>query len=200
MHIFLIFFIVSIQLSRSQNCSCNSEILGNGYCDHQCNTTSCNFDSGDCLPQTPTNSSESSSEGGGGASNGTVLLMSIVMGLSFGLFWLGCILFYVCKKFKAEHKFEVVTASLPSDSGDLYQSSGRRLIGYTWIEHKYPLKYFSDEVRFKGEPVCTVCLMELFERDPVRVINCWHIFHSQCIDEWIMTSESLKCPNCNSDF
>ncbi|XXG83708.1 hypothetical protein AAC387_Pa10g1401 [Persea americana] len=42
---------------------------------------------------------------------------------------------------------------------------------------------------------CAVCLGEFEEGDPVRILpHCHHVFHLQCIDEWII-SHSI-CPLC----
>ncbi|XP_077246184.1 E3 ubiquitin-protein ligase Os04g0590900-like [Tasmannia lanceolata] len=44
---------------------------------------------------------------------------------------------------------------------------------------------------------CVVCLGELEEGDPVRLLpNCGHVFHLQCIDEWFASHSN--CPLCRS--
>lgn len=42
---------------------------------------------------------------------------------------------------------------------------------------------------------CSVC-MRLFNNKSVRVLTCEHVFHAECIDEWIQRSET--CPLCRS--
>ena len=42
---------------------------------------------------------------------------------------------------------------------------------------------------------CVICVDEFTEEDQVRVLPCNHIFHPQCIDEWLGNHSSL-CPLC----
>lgn len=45
---------------------------------------------------------------------------------------------------------------------------------------------------------CIVCLVKLSDGDAVKYLPCRHVFHSACIDEWIMRSP--KCPMCKLDL
>ncbi|CAG9317670.1 unnamed protein product [Blepharisma stoltei] len=192
----LIAFFTLMQFSHSQNCSCSDNYSNSTDCESLLNNTCCNIsDYNDCLYKTQSKASNSSDNAAS-----TVLLTSVIMGISFGAFWFGCVFYYVCKKNKVEHNFEVVTASLPNESSLLVMNSARKLVGCHWIEEKYPMKYFSSRIKHKGEPICTICLVELKDFDLVRAISCSHVFHGFCIDEWVMASQSPKCPNCNADF
>ena len=42
---------------------------------------------------------------------------------------------------------------------------------------------------------CVICVDDFAEGDTVRVLPCDHIFHPQCIDEWLVNHSSL-CPLC----
>ena len=43
---------------------------------------------------------------------------------------------------------------------------------------------------------CTICLNDYEKGDMVKEIpNCGHIFHSECLNEWLL--RRFKCPNCN---
>ena len=42
---------------------------------------------------------------------------------------------------------------------------------------------------------CTICLDQLSGRD-VSVLPCGHTFHSCCIMSNVISTGSLKCPNC----
>ena len=42
---------------------------------------------------------------------------------------------------------------------------------------------------------CSIC-MRLFNNTSVRVLTCEHMFHVECIDEWIKRSET--CPLCRA--
>ena len=45
---------------------------------------------------------------------------------------------------------------------------------------------------------CAICVDEFIEEDQVRVLPCSHIFHPQCIDEWLGNHSSL-CPLCKKE-
>jgi hypothetical protein len=55
-------------------------------------------------------------------------------------------------------------------------------------------KEISPELREKNTS-CSVCRDEYNENDSVRTLNCGHIFHSDCVDNWL-TNHSHKCPYC----
>jgi hypothetical protein len=45
---------------------------------------------------------------------------------------------------------------------------------------------------------CTVCLVDFESDDEVRQMNCNHIFHTECIDRWLMYNK--KCPVCRLEL
>lgn len=69
--------------------------------------------------------------------------------------------------------------------------------------YKYQKRYKIKTIKFREtlnfDCSCTICLDEFKEDFDVNVLNCNHIFHKQCINEWIETKtpELAKCPNCN---
>jgi hypothetical protein len=46
-----------------------------------------------------------------------------------------------------------------------------------------------------GGESCTICIEEFSPGEIVRTLQCKHIFHKTCIDEWFEKKE--VCPNCN---
>jgi hypothetical protein len=42
---------------------------------------------------------------------------------------------------------------------------------------------------------CTVCIDSMLEGQQVRRLPCAHVFHTNCIDHWLLTRR--KCPLCN---
>jgi len=52
--------------------------------------------------------------------------------------------------------------------------------------------------------VCTVCMSDIEIDDPCRVLECGHVFHADCIDEWLTGESSGNacdtdlCPNCRA--
>ncbi|CAG9329946.1 unnamed protein product [Blepharisma stoltei] len=66
------------------------------------------------------------------------------------------------------------------------------------IHQRLEEKAFASDLEFLGESVCTICLTELSENDKVKITTCRHIFHSSCLNEWlILKSFRPRCPNCN---
>ena len=45
---------------------------------------------------------------------------------------------------------------------------------------------------------CAICVDDFVADEMVRVLPCNHIFHSQCIDEWL-TNHSSLCPLCKKE-
>ena len=43
---------------------------------------------------------------------------------------------------------------------------------------------------------CVVCLDAIREGEPVKRLPCGHVFHSSCIDPWLM-EEKAVCPTCH---
>jgi len=58
-----------------------------------------------------------------------------------------------------------------------------------------PVRQLSDSE--EGLYVCSVCLEEVRTRERVRELDCGHVFHIGCIDEWLVRRS--QCPNCNQD-
>lgn len=47
---------------------------------------------------------------------------------------------------------------------------------------------------------CTVCLEEFNSKSDVVMLECKHIFHSDCLKDWLIKNIlKPKCPNCNYD-
>ena len=44
---------------------------------------------------------------------------------------------------------------------------------------------------------CVICLTAFDEHQAVRLLRCGHVFHAQCIDEWLERSNC--CPCCKAD-
>ncbi|KAJ2824367.1 hypothetical protein IWW50_003365, partial [Coemansia erecta] len=48
------------------------------------------------------------------------------------------------------------------------------------------------------KPACVVCLEEYLAGQQVRVLHCGHVFHDECISEWLVRSKAKfhECPIC----
>ena len=45
---------------------------------------------------------------------------------------------------------------------------------------------------------CTICLDAITNESMCRMLNCYHIFHVECIDSWF--TKDPTCPNCKKVF
>ncbi|XP_076323294.1 RING finger protein 11-like [Tachypleus tridentatus] len=41
---------------------------------------------------------------------------------------------------------------------------------------------------------CVICMGDFVFGDPIRFLPCLHIYHVDCIDDWLM--RSFTCPSC----
>lgn len=48
--------------------------------------------------------------------------------------------------------------------------------------------------------MCSICLQELFDGDHVFVGDCNHIFHKDCMLQWVVQSQGRDCPNCRCEI
>lgn len=51
-----------------------------------------------------------------------------------------------------------------------------------------------------AEPTCSICLCDYEEGDILRELPCKegrHVFHAECVDEWLM--QKLSCPICRDN-
>ncbi|KAJ1993447.1 hypothetical protein H4R33_000640 [Dimargaris cristalligena] len=49
-----------------------------------------------------------------------------------------------------------------------------------------------------GDDTCTICLDDIAKGQTVRQLPCLHIYHVECIDEWLV-QKSSACPLCKAD-
>lgn len=62
--------------------------------------------------------------------------------------------------------------------------------------HKFPSLYSECKVSCVCVLLrrCVICMMDFIYGDPIRFLPCMHIYHVDCIDDWLM--RSFTCPSC----
>lgn len=65
-----------------------------------------------------------------------------------------------------------------------------------------PVGLYDSRVDKFTQTVCSICLMAFVEDCAVRVLACSHVFHRECIEQWIKEkiTQKAKCPNCNVEL
>ncbi|XP_057300103.1 RING finger protein 11-like [Hydractinia symbiolongicarpus] len=46
----------------------------------------------------------------------------------------------------------------------------------------------------KKKRECVICMGDFCVGDPIRFLPCMHIYHKECIDDWLL--RSFTCPSC----
>ncbi|XP_076239186.1 uncharacterized protein LOC143182207 isoform X2 [Calliopsis andreniformis] len=67
--------------------------------------------------------------------------------------------------------------------------------------HTFPHKYKRVKKVENEEDViekCTICLSEFEDSESVRRLPCMHLFHINCVDQWLCTNK--RCPICRVDI
>ncbi|KAM4677782.1 RING finger protein 11-like [Discoglossus pictus] len=71
-----------------------------------------------------------------------------------------------------------------------------------WIAQRIGLIHHLPKGRYDPGPgsaekklkECVICMLDFVGGDPVRFLPCMHIYHVECIDDWLM--RSFTCPSC----
>ncbi len=83
-------------------------------------------------------------------------------------------------------------------SENLDQQNRRAAISI--IDDVSDIQIFSNVLKLNlyNDTVCSICLENFENNDRLRVLNCHHYFHDECIKTWF--ERSSKCPLCNKDM
>lgn len=74
------------------------------------------------------------------------------------------------------------------------RGASQEMIESNTLPHKYQKLARSDS----GCDRCTICLCDYEEQDEVRRLPCMHLFHKECVDQWLPTNK--RCPICRVDI
>ncbi|KAL5007325.1 hypothetical protein ScPMuIL_016131 [Solemya velum] len=98
--------------------------------------------------------------------------------------------------------------SSPADGGDDYEMllNMAEMLGDVkkkGLSHsdsnRLPIRSFqtSDQSSDKHQTDCLICMCDYEEGDSLKILPCFHEFHSSCIDKWI--KGNATCPVCRVD-
>ena len=69
------------------------------------------------------------------------------------------------------------------------------------FETQYVPQYYSRELDDKEFNGCTICLKKYKNNvSKICILPCNHIFHYNCIYDWLINNQHWKCPICNLDL
>ncbi|XP_064595740.1 uncharacterized protein LOC135462443 [Liolophura sinensis] len=90
--------------------------------------------------------------------------------------------------------------SLEERLGNVNRGASQNTIENNTFPHKYKKVKRVCDVEDDGNQLekCTICLCEFEEEEDVRRLPCMHLFHIECVDQWLATNK--KCPICRVDI
>ncbi|PVU99772.1 hypothetical protein BB559_000420 [Furculomyces boomerangus] len=131
-------------------------------------------------------------------------------GLIFGLFGFGSVIFIIIAFLRgnAYDERQISTNALrnthiTTNPTRTVAPKKKKVIIREDLE-SYPIvtmKNFMDSINVKAPEKleCLICIEEFKDEDLVRVIPCYHPFHKECIDTWLL-EQSGSCPECRLDL
>ena len=45
---------------------------------------------------------------------------------------------------------------------------------------------------------CIICLEPMVINDKVKILNCSHMYHLDCINKWFNKKKEINCPLCSN--
>lgn len=87
----------------------------------------------------------------------------------------------------------------PFQAEDWLQQADAR---YEQIMKESPEGFYDKTCNAYEQEKCMVCLLNFTEGQPTRMLKCKHVFHKDCIEEWVKSkiNNIPKCPTCNTDL
>jgi hypothetical protein len=83
--------------------------------------------------------------------------------------------------------------------GNVNRGASSSTIERNTFPHKYKMvKKVEEGTEEDYDEKCTICLCEFEEEEDVRRLPCMHLFHVECVDQWLGTNK--RCPICRVDI
>ena len=77
------------------------------------------------------------------------------------------------------------------------RGASQEVIESNTLPHKYKRLRRASESDDDYEK-CTICLSQFEVENDVRRLPCMHLFHRDCVDQWLVTNK--LCPICRVDI
>ncbi|KAI9470164.1 hypothetical protein BX667DRAFT_501669 [Coemansia mojavensis] len=104
------------------------------------------------------------------------------------------------KRAAAQHRAE--TPDMEQRIDPLVLSARRTKCQHTRLNKneldQIPVQIYHEYKQTDDEMACVICLDKFNGDSLVRPLSCNHVFHSDCIDKWLL-KRSCRCPLCNAD-
>ena len=82
------------------------------------------------------------------------------------------------------------------------RGASRSCIERNTLPHKFtkrpPVPAGEEEEEEEEGDKCTICLSEFEVDEDVRRLPCFHLFHVECVDQWL--GQNKRCPICRYSF
>jgi len=86
--------------------------------------------------------------------------------------------------------------------GSMNRGASRSCIERNTLPHKFqkrpPVPEGETEEEEEEGDKCTICLSEFEVDEDVRRLPCFHLFHVECVDQWL--GQNKRCPICRVDI
>lgn len=64
-------------------------------------------------------------------------------------------------------------------------------------EHTSTMEYNQIQPTYQ-QPSCSICKENFDIHDTIRLLSCQHIYHKNCVDDWL--KQHPRCPTCNKNI
>ena len=95
----------------------------------------------------------------------------------------------------SDYSFKKEYLRLDESLANQNRGASQEVIEAHTVPYKYSKGIKCDE---KGPEKCTICLCDFEDQEDVRRLPCMHLFHIQCVDQWLPTNK--RCPICRVDI
>ncbi|CAD8078338.1 unnamed protein product [Paramecium sonneborni] len=102
----------------------------------------------------------------------------------------------ILEKFINDHQINCQAFSLQEAEDDLCEFCQEKIFKKFKQDHYQdcPLKQVADAYQSYKAQECPICLLDIGLADQKGVLQCCHIFHQACLQEW--QKKSHECPVC----